>query len=95
MSIGHLTDASGTITTGGTAQVLLAANPARKYLFVQNPITATETLRVCPDATATTTNSFELAAGGVLELSDEEFLSTGAISILAATTAHAFIAKWG
>ena len=95
MSIGHIYDVSGTIAVGGTAQVLVAANPARKYLCVQNPVTAIETLRVCPDAIATTTNSYELVAGGSLEMTDAGFVSTGAISILAATSAHAFVAKWG
>lgn len=94
MSMGHTTDVSGTITTGGTAQVLLIAQPGRKYLFIQNPITATETLRFCPDVTATTLNSYELAPGGSAAFFDDGFLPTGAISILAATTAHAFIAKW-
>ena len=95
MSFGHMTDASGTIAVGGTAQVLLPANSARQYLFIQNPITATETLRFCSDVTATTTNSFELAAGGSATFSsDNGFMPTGAISILAATGAHAYIAKW-
>jgi hypothetical protein len=94
VSLGHTIDASGTIAVGGTAQVLLAANPARKYLFIQNPILATETLRFCPDVTSTTTNSFELAPGASFSFFEDGFLPTGAISILAATGAHAFIAKW-
>lgn len=33
----HLYDASGTITTGGTAQLLLPEAKSRSYLFIQNP----------------------------------------------------------
>lgn len=95
MSTGHMYDASGTIATGGTAQELLPAKPGRRYLMVQNPIAAAETLRVNCDATATTTNSYELAPGGVLEFTENDFVPTSAVSILAATSAHAFIAKWG
>lgn len=35
-STATLTSRSGTIATGGTAQTLMAANPARKGWFVQN-----------------------------------------------------------
>lgn len=32
-----LTDASGTLTTGGTSKQALAANTSRTYLLIQNP----------------------------------------------------------
>lgn len=96
MTTCYVTNISGTITTGGAAQTLLPANPGRQFLMIQNPVGQAEVLRVCFDATATTTNSIELSAGGVLEYGAEGGeVPSGTVSILAATSAHPFIAMHG
>lgn len=84
-----------TVTTGGTAVTAEASDSARRYLFVQNPIGASETLFVNIGATATTTgNSYELAAGGVLEFGGT-VIPTELVSVIAATSAHRYICKTG
>lgn len=93
-SSGSLTDRSGTITTGSTAQNAMAANTSRKYASVTNPIDAAESLWVNDAGTATAASpSYELAPGD--EWSTDDFVPTNAISVIAATTGHAFIAREG
>ena len=88
-------DGSGTITTGGTSQVVFPARPARAYLSCQNPITATETLFVnAPGDAGLTNGSWELAAGGSITF-HTGFIPTGPVSVLGATTGHRFICKQG
>lgn len=53
------TNCSGTITTGGTAQVASAANVNRRMILVQNPLDATEKLVVDFPASAA------IAAGSI------------------------------
>ncbi len=90
---GNLSDGSGTLTTGGASQQVFPANPGRYYLMCQNPITATETLFVNFDATASTSGgSYELAAGGSITF-DSNFIPAGAVNVNAATTGHRFICK--
>ncbi len=90
-----LVDGSGTVTTGGTSQQVFAANPARSYLFCQNPIAASEPLMINIGAAASTTAaSYELAAGGTMTF-QVPFVPTGVVNITAATTAHRFICKQG
>lgn len=81
------TDASGTVTTGGTFQSVFAAGP-RHSCQIQNPPTATENLTVRQGATT----QFNLVPGalytcnwGVTTVSDQIFLT-------APTTTHAFSA---
>lgn len=82
-----------TITTGGTAQNAFAANTARVYLFVQNPPDATEDLYVNDTGAAVAdTTSWRLRPGDALEFA-MGFIPVAAISVIAATTAHAFFAK--
>lgn len=91
---GALTDRSGTITTGGTAQNAMAANASRKYARITNPISATESLWVNDSGTATAASpSEELLPGDQYETNG--FAPTGAISVIAATTSHAFTAREG
>ncbi|MDE2040679.1 MAG: hypothetical protein KGO96_13915 [Elusimicrobia bacterium] len=92
---GTLTDRSGTITTGGTAQQLAAANASRKYLVIQNQH-ATEVLWFNFTTTAVQSEpSFQLAAGGGSFVMEGEFVSTEAVSVIAATTGHPWTAKEG
>lgn len=91
---GALTNQGGTIATGAAAQTLMAANAARRYLFIQN-LHATEELWFDFTATAVASEpsirlgpweTYEMAAG---------FVSTEALSVIAATTAHPYAAKEG
>ena len=82
-----VTDASGTITTGGTAQTLFAINATRRRFIIANPATATEEL------------DFNINGGGFISLLpgmvwDESGSSIvgDAIQVKAATTGHAFTA---
>ena len=90
---GALTNRSGTIAAGGTAQTAAALNAARIYLYVENPIGATETLWFSTDATATVGSpSIGLAAGQAWE-NPAHFCPTGALSVIGATISHAYTVK--
>jgi hypothetical protein len=89
------TDKGGTITAGGTAQVLAAANASRKGLVIQNPATATENLYIAVSGSATVNgagNFAELVPGGSAVLCFNGEIIQGTISVNAATTGHVFIA---
>lgn len=94
-----MTDYSGTITSGGTAQTAVPANPRRIFLRVENPPSATETLYVCYDGAATTNatpNSTELLPGASDEFHNvggNGYCPGGAVSVIAATTGHKFVIK--
>lgn len=82
------TSKGGTITLGGTAQVAAVQNGNRRGLILQNPVAAIETLFFSFSGTATTA-SLSLAPGSALVL-DAQSCPTSALSVLAATTGHAF-----
>lgn len=87
---GTLTNRSGTITTGGTAQVAIAANTSRNYLFIRNPSDATEALWFSLVGTAAAASpSVRLDAGDSFEYAGS-FIPTNAVSVFAATTGHAY-----
>lgn len=97
---GPLTDGSGTITTGGTAQQVFAANSSRKYMLIQNQ--STDTLYV-NFGTAAVVGQPSMAlqpanganqAGGSLSFEDN-FVPNTTVSIIGATTGDAFVAKQG
>lgn len=92
---GALTDRSGSITAGGTAQQLIAVNSARKYLFIRNPITATERLWFNFTTTAVADSPSIALDPGDTFVMEGTFVSTEAISVLAATTGHKITAKEG
>ena len=87
-------DASGTITTGGTAQTALAAKNVYSYLFVQNPRAETETLRVDFGRTAVVDDAWELGPGDAVEFTSATGIPSGIVSVVAATTGHKFILKY-
>ena len=83
------TDRSGSITVGGTAQVLAAANTSRIALVGQN-IDPSEDMwlnEVGGNATANTAGSILVPAKATFSVD-----SNRAISIVAATTGHKFTA---
>jgi hypothetical protein len=84
------TDRSGTVTTGGTAQVLMALNASRRGFLVQN--NSTGTLTINSVGTATTTAGIVIAPGQLYE-AQETGVPTTAISILGATTGQRFDAR--
>ncbi|MDP3853144.1 hypothetical protein [Phenylobacterium sp.] len=88
------TDASSTVTTGGTFQTVFASSASRLGCFIQNPITASETLFVYEGTgTATTAKSINLAPGAAFNCNAGGIVVTGLVQVTAATTAHAFVAK--
>lgn len=87
------TNRSGTITTGGTAQQLAAANAARRFLRGQNISAGDMWLResangdaAAPDAAG----SFKVGSGQTFEAS-----TSGVVSIWSATTGAKFTALEG
>lgn len=80
----------GTITSGGTAQQLVAANAARRYLLVYND--DDEEMRVNPTGTASATAGLPLVPGAVWEPMPPP---VGAISIFGVTTGKRFQAWEG
>ena len=80
------TTGSGTITTGGTSQVLLTAK-TRKGYWVQN--NSSGDLYINRGGGAATTSHFEIKAGDYFETPIWENVST-AIEIIGATTGQAF-----
>lgn len=92
-SRGTLTDYSGSITTGGTAQTPLPANSNRVYLLIQN--TSTDDLYFNFTATAITDSPSVLLKSGEALVMESTFVSTEAISIIGATTGQTFTIKEG
>jgi hypothetical protein len=83
------TDASGTVAAGGTYQTVFAANAARRGCMIQNPPTATEALNV---KLGTMAAPFVVPIGGAFRCDAGYLVVTDAITVTAATTAHAFSA---
>lgn len=96
------TDRGGTVTTGGTSQTLMSANPNRVRVMIENPcsitsqgIAATENLFINFEGVAASTSngkSIELQPCGSWD-SGAGPVSSGAMTINAATTGHQFLAK--
>ena len=85
------TNRGGTIATGGTAQQAMAANAARRGFVIQNQ--SSGDLYISGLGTATLDqNSLKIAAGGYYE-TPPHHVSTGAISIIGATTGQAFYGR--
>lgn len=86
---------SGTVTTGGTFQSVIAASTSRKACLIQNPVTATEPLFVNFVVTAVTPivgNSFSLAAGQSISCVVGTMVISNEVRVTATTTGHAFTA---
>lgn len=97
-----LTNKSGTIATGGTAQPLAAANTARRYLIVQNLSTDVLWVNEIGGTAAVGQPNLALKACGTANdgtggslVFEGSFVPTGAVSILGATTGSAFSAREG
>lgn len=102
-NINPFTDRSGSITTGGTSQTLAGANLARKRIIIQNPCTtgsegigSTENLFINFTSAATTAggNSIELQPCTIWDSGPAPAQVTSeAITVIAATTGHKYVAK--
>lgn len=90
-SSGTLVSRSGTITAGGAAQVIAAANAARKGYMIQNVSSGDLWFSTLGPAVLNQP-SIKLAAGQSYETPASGF-GTGAISIIGATTGQAFAAR--
>lgn len=89
---GSLIDKSGALAAGNTAEDAAAANTTRKYLFIQN-IDATEDLWFNLGVTAVADKpSMRLGPGDTFVM-EASFVSTGKVSVIAATTGHKWVAK--
>lgn len=97
---GTYTSKNLTLTTGGTAQTLIASNASRRKFYIQNPCTAAgqgiaavESIYISFTGSAGVNNgtSIEILACGSYE-SDAGPISTQAISVNAATTNHKIVA---
>jgi len=87
-SFGHYSvDISGTVTTGGTYQVVAVANNGRQNCTIQNPTTATEVLDV---TIGTMASPYTLSAGASISSVNGGVTADDAISVTATTTGHAF-----
>jgi hypothetical protein len=91
---GTLTDGSGTITAGGTAQTVFTSNANRKYFFLQNISSGTLWFNFTTTA-VTNEPSIQLVAGASYAMGIGGYISTEAISIIGASTGQAFVAKQG
>ena len=87
------TDHSGSITTGGAAQTMMAANTSRNGFCIQN--TSSADLWVGFVGTAAAGGSSLKLPAGTLYESLPHGVPTGAISIFGATTGQSFAAvEW-
>lgn len=86
-----LTDCSGSITSGGTAQSLVASNSTRKYLFIQNSSDTTMWINFTTTAVANQP-SIQLTAGSSFVM-EGMFVSTEAVSTIGATTGKVYTCK--
>lgn len=93
VAIGDWTDRSGSITLGGTAQTVMAANAQRRYLFFQN--VSNEAMRLDIGATAANATAIVIDGSNQGLVFEGSFVPKGAVSVLGATTGKAFIAKEG
>jgi len=87
---GDYVDRSGTITTGGTSQQLVAADTTRGAITIYNLSTESEVLcvNVTSAASCSAAGSWHVSPGSSITLSTKE-----AVNIVAATTGHKFTAK--
>lgn len=87
------TNISGTVTTGGTFQTILAANTTTRLgCSIENPTTATEPLLVYASTPSSPTSgaSYSLGPGGIFNCSSGNLVIGDAIAVTATTTGHAF-----
>lgn len=91
--VGTLTDLSGTVTAGGTAQQIAAARQYRRYFILQNLSAGDIWINFGVVAVASQP-SLRIPAGGAVEFSTLLGVVPNAfVSVIGATTSQAFTAK--
>ena len=90
-SLAVLTDRSGQIAVGGTAQVVTLINRDRRYLLIQN--TSAGDLWVNFTATAVVASPSIRIPTGLSLTFENSFVTSEQLSIIGATTAQTFTAK--
>ena len=90
-AVGTMTDRSGSITLGGTAQVIMASNATRKYLFIQN--TSDTTMWCNFTTTAVSSQPSIMIIAGASFVMEGSIISTEAVSCIGSTTGKVFTAK--
>jgi hypothetical protein len=89
---GALTNRSGSITTGATAQAVCAANVNRNFLMFQN--VSAEDMWINFDGTTAVADQPSILLPTKTSLIwDGPFVPNGAISVIAATTGSKFVCK--
>lgn len=85
---GAVTNRSVTVAAGGTREQAAPSNTARRFLYLENPITETERawFSLVGNANAGSP-SLSLEPGQSITY-DGTFIPTGAVDVLAATTGH-------
>jgi hypothetical protein len=91
-AVASLTDCSGTITAGGTAQQLAAANASRCYLLIQNVDPAEDLWIDFGTIAVASQPSIKLLPGGAFSM-EGSFVTGQSVSVIAATTSHPYTAK--
>ncbi len=86
------TDRSGAVATGGTAQQIMAANPARKGWQLQNTSDTDLWFNALGAAAVAGGSSFKLPPNGFYE-APPHGISTAAVSVLGATAGKTFAAR--
>lgn len=89
--VSTLTDGSGTITLGGTAQTLFAALQSRRYLLIINNSAGILWINFTT-AAVQASPSIQIPTGGQFVMQNSG-VSSELISIIGATTGQSFIAK--
>ena len=87
---GSPTDRSSTITTGGAAQVAMAALSTRKAYFFQNISSESMWGSFTGTAAPSTVGSFEIVPNGIIR--STQVCETTALSIYGATTGQKYTA---
>jgi hypothetical protein len=87
------TDRSGTITTGSTAQTLMAANAARRGLEIQNTHASADMYINELGAAAVIGGSSIKIPAGALYVADAHGVPVASISIICATATATFAAR--
>lgn len=85
-------DGSGTITAGGTSQVVFAANASRRYLLIQNNSDQDMWVNFGIAAVVSQPSVKVAANGGFFE---PLVVPASSVTIIGATTGKAFTAKQG
>lgn len=81
----------GTITTGGSFQSIMAADPDRTSCTIQNTSTHTLYVYFGSTASATTSNAFQVSAGNFFYCTTNVLALTDNVAVSTSTTSDTFV----